>query len=136
MTKLSLFVYGTLKPGEFYYPTYCGDRVLSAERGYTWGRLYHLSLGYPGMTAGNSKVQGVVLTFADASCLGAIDQLEGYQPNRLPEENDYQRCRIPIFDLKDRFLVEAWGYRMLPEKIRQYQGIEIPSGWWTNPPVF
>lgn len=136
MTPLSLFVYGTLKPGEFYYPIYCGDRVLTADRVYTWGRLYHLSLGYPGMTEGNAKVQGVLLTFADATCLAAIDQLEGYHPDRLPDDNEYQRCRVPVFDPSDRFLTEAWGYRMRLDKIRQYQGIEIPSGWWTNPPVF
>jgi gamma-glutamylcyclotransferase (GGCT)/AIG2-like uncharacterized protein YtfP len=136
MTAISLFVYGTLKPGGIYYPTYCGDRVLSSQRVYTWGMLYHLSLGYPGMTEGNNQVHGVLLTFPDATCLEAIDRLEGYLPDRLPAQNEYQRCRIPVFEASDRFLTEAWGYRMLPDKIRQYQGIEIPSGWWTDPPLF
>jgi gamma-glutamylcyclotransferase (GGCT)/AIG2-like uncharacterized protein YtfP len=136
MTEFSLFVYGTLKPGEFYHSAYCGDRVLRVDRVYTWGKIYHLSLGYPGMGEGEGKVHGVLLTFADATCLEAIDQLEGYRPDRPSKENEYQRCQIPVFDERDRLLTQTWGYRMHIDKIRQYQGIEIPSGWWTNPPVF
>jgi len=131
ITKLSLFVYGTLKPGESNYGRYCCDRVLSAMRVYTWGKLYHLSLGYPGMTEGDEKVHGVLLTFADETYLAAIDRLETYHPERSPSENEYQRYRIPVFDLEDKFLTETWGYRMLPDKVRQYRGIPIASGWWT-----
>ena len=133
MTGFNLFVYGTLKPGEINYPIYCGDRVLSAVRAYTWGQLYHLSLGYPGMAEGRHKVQGYLLTFADKSCLAAIDRLEDYRPDRPIERNEYQRCLVPAFSPSDRYLGEGWGYRMLDDKIRQYSGIPIPSGWWVDP---
>jgi gamma-glutamylcyclotransferase (GGCT)/AIG2-like uncharacterized protein YtfP len=131
MDALQLFVYGTLKPGEANYDLYCGDRVLSAQKVYTWGELYHLSLGYPGLTVGDRKVYGILLRFRDDSVLEQIDRLEGYDPSRPPEENEYQRCRLPLFDLSDRFYTEAWGYRMATSKVHQYRGVLILSGWWT-----
>jgi gamma-glutamylcyclotransferase (GGCT)/AIG2-like uncharacterized protein YtfP len=132
MMVIQLFVYGTLKPGEANYAPYCGDHVLSAEKVYTWGELYHLSLGYPGMTEGDRKVYGMLLTFANEKVLATIDRLEDYQSDRPAEQNDYQRCRLPIFNLSDRFQSEAWGYRMAKVKVHQYRGILIPSGWWTQ----
>jgi gamma-glutamylcyclotransferase (GGCT)/AIG2-like uncharacterized protein YtfP len=128
---MKVFVYGTLKPGESNYPAYCGDRVTSAIQAYTWGQLYHLSRrGYPAMTAGNRKIRGFLLTFVDEFALATIDQLEDFAPQRSPEDNEYNRQKIPVFDFTDCWLAEAWGYVMSSERVQELGGILIPSGCW------
>lgn len=129
---MNVFVYGTLKPGEINYQLYCADKVIQTTSAYTWGNLYHLNLGYPGMTLGNNKVEGVLLTFADESILDHLDRLEDYQPQRSPHANEYNRQRIPVYDLSGNSLGQAWGYVMSVEKVRQYAGIAISSGWWSQ----
>ncbi|NEO26745.1 MAG: gamma-glutamylcyclotransferase [Kamptonema sp. SIO4C4] len=127
---LSVFVYGTLKPGEVNYPRYCAGKVLEQQAAFTWGELYDLILGYPGMTAGEEKVQGTLLKFADDSPLSQLDQLEGYHPHRPAAENEYQRYQVPVYDLQANPLGEAWAYFMSLERIKKYQGQKIASGWW------
>ena len=85
---MNLFVYRTLKPGECNYLAYCGSKVIAAVNAFTWGQLYHLPrLGYPAMTAGERKVKGFLLKFADESMLVQLDRLEDFQPQRSPQEN-------------------------------------------------
>ncbi|MEB3311851.1 MAG: gamma-glutamylcyclotransferase [Snowella sp.] len=129
---MNVFVYGTLKPGERNYPTYCQGKAIAEHKVYTYGKLYHLCLGYPGMTAGQDKITGYLLTFADQSVLAELDELETYDPQVKPEQNEYQRQLIPIYDLEDHYLGEAWGYVMTPEKIKAFQGMYLPSGCWTE----
>jgi gamma-glutamylcyclotransferase (GGCT)/AIG2-like uncharacterized protein YtfP len=99
---------------------------------FTWGDIYHLSLGYPGMVVGNNKVRGVLLTFAQESILWELDELEDYRPDRVPEQNQYQRRRIPVYDLSEEYLGEAWGYLMGIETVRRYKGKLVEGGWWTE----
>jgi gamma-glutamylcyclotransferase (GGCT)/AIG2-like uncharacterized protein YtfP len=127
---MKVFVYGTLKPGEQNYSAYCEGKAIAVQPAYTYGKLYHLCLGYPGMTVGTEKVQGYLLTFGDESNLVELDELETFDPQGLPENNEYQRQIIPIYDLEDRYLGQAWGYLMDLEKIETFQGVFIPSGWW------
>ena len=130
---MKVFVYGTLKPGESNYPAYCGDRVTAAVEAYTWGQLYHLNRrGYPAMTFGASKIRGFLLTFADVSVLTSLDELEDFQPQRSPVDNEYQRQKISIFNLEDLLLGEAWGYLMRLERVQELGGVLIPSGWWSQ----
>jgi gamma-glutamylcyclotransferase (GGCT)/AIG2-like uncharacterized protein YtfP len=118
----NVFVYGTLKPGERNYPHYCQGRVKQTRMVFTWGELYELSLGYPGMTVGNNKVRGVLLTFPSEDILFELDDLEDYSPNRAPHQNQYQRRAIPVYDLNSDYLGEAWGYLMDLEQVRRYGG--------------
>jgi gamma-glutamylcyclotransferase (GGCT)/AIG2-like uncharacterized protein YtfP len=128
---LKIFVYGTLKPGEYNYQYYCAGKVVEAIKAYTWGQLYHLTLGYPALTTGNDKVTGFLLTFADKEILKSLDELEDYCPQRSPQENEYQRQKIPVYDLAGQSLGKAWGYVMALEKVQQFGGVLVPSGWWT-----
>jgi gamma-glutamylcyclotransferase (GGCT)/AIG2-like uncharacterized protein YtfP len=127
---MKVFVYGTLKPGEQNYSAYCEGKAIAVQPAYTYGKLYHLCLGYPAMTVGPEKVQGYVLTFADESNLIELDELETFNPQGLPENNEYQRQMIPIYDLEDQYLGKAWGYLMNLEKIEAFEGIFIPSSCW------
>ena len=129
---LRVFVYGTLKPQERYYPVYCQGRVKEACRGWVEGQLYALPLGYPAMIAGHGKVEGFLLTFSDQSILTNLDRLEGYQSERAPELNEYQRQKIIVYDTSRKPLGEAWAYFMTFEKVKSLGGLRIPSGWWTE----
>lgn len=129
---LRVFVYGTLKPGEINYRRYCAGKVLTAVPAIARGQLFHLCLGYPGMTAGDEPVHGVVLSFNDRSILTALDRLEDYDPHRDPADNEYQRCQIEVVDLKGRSLGQVWTYQMAPAKIRQFRGVHLPDGRWPS----
>ena len=130
MNTINVFVYGTLKPGERNYPHYCADKTIQETKAYTWGQLYHLSLGYPAMTEGDNKIEGYLLTFADTNILTSLDELEDYQPNRSPDLNEYYRQQVSVYNLADNFLGLAWSYFMSLEKIRQLKGIPVNSGAW------
>ncbi len=89
---LRVFVYGTLKPGAANFDCYCGNKVVASHRAYIYGDLYHLpSLGYPGAINGTRQVHGFVLSFQDTAVLQELDELEDYDPQRQPAENDYNR---------------------------------------------
>jgi gamma-glutamylcyclotransferase (GGCT)/AIG2-like uncharacterized protein YtfP len=132
LNPIKVFVYGTLKPGESNYARYCVGKVVEEKRAIAFGQLYHLSLGYPAITPGESKVQGFLLTFADPYILRYLDELEDYEQNRRPEENEYNRQQIEIYDLEGRSLGLAWVYLMTSEQVQRLNGVLIPSGWWNG----
>jgi gamma-glutamylcyclotransferase (GGCT)/AIG2-like uncharacterized protein YtfP len=132
LNPIQVFVYGTLKPGEINYQRYCKGKVVEEQRAIAWGQLYNLPLGYPAMTPGESQVHGFLLTFADSVILSALDELEDYNPNRRPEENEYNRQQIEIYDLASQSLGLAWAYFMTSEQVQRFQGVLIPSGWWSG----
>jgi gamma-glutamylcyclotransferase (GGCT)/AIG2-like uncharacterized protein YtfP len=134
MSHCRVFVYGTLKPGESNYGAYCESKVLSYEKAYCRGRLYELSLGYPGLSAGSDQVWGYLLTFKDPRNLGDLDPLEDYQPSRAPSENEYQRRLSPVYRPNHRFLSLAWVYTMTQATVRGYQGRYLPAGEWSGFP--
>jgi gamma-glutamylcyclotransferase (GGCT)/AIG2-like uncharacterized protein YtfP len=131
LSPMNVFVYGTLKPGEFNYPRYCEGKVLTYQDAIAYGQLYHLQArGYPAMMTGEGTVYGVLLTFRDTKPLSNLDYLEDYLPDRAPEENEYQRQEIEIFDLDFQSLGYAWAYLMLPDRVQSLGGIPLPKGVW------
>lgn len=128
----NVFVYGTLKPGEANYLSYCNGKVVSQIPVYTRGELYALPLGYPAMTSGTSKVYGVCLTFADSKVLDSLDRLEDYQERRVAELNEYYRSLTSTYDLENRFVARAWAYYMTRDRVLQYRGVKVTSGFWTG----
>jgi gamma-glutamylcyclotransferase (GGCT)/AIG2-like uncharacterized protein YtfP len=139
-STLDVFVYGTLKPGEANFSAYCGGKVITQTPAYTWGELYALSVGYPAMTEGKNKVQGMLLSFRDRQILQDLDQLEDYQAYRDKDLNEYYRASVEVYSLGDRgaypqsnlLVRHAWAYFMTLAKVKQYQGIKLPSGIWTG----
>lgn len=132
MDNIKLFVYGTLKPGEVNYQKYCEGKVIEEKRAIAFGQLYNLLLGYPAMTLGDKQVQGFLLTFTDSTLLSHLDELEDYDPIRRPEENEYNRQQIEIYDLAGQSLGLAWAYLMTFEQVQRLEGILIPSGEWSG----
>jgi gamma-glutamylcyclotransferase (GGCT)/AIG2-like uncharacterized protein YtfP len=132
LDDLKVFVYGTLKPGEANYQYYCAGKVVEEKPAIAYGQLYNLPLGYPAMTLGESPVQGFLLTFAGPSVLTILDELEDYDPHRLPQENEYERQQIEIYNLSGQSLGLAWVYLMTLDQIQRLEGVVLPSGWWSG----
>jgi gamma-glutamylcyclotransferase (GGCT)/AIG2-like uncharacterized protein YtfP len=84
------------------------------------------------MTHGETPVQGFLLTFADPNVLTTLDELEDYNPNRLPQENEYERQQIEIYNLSAQSLGLAWVYLMTPEQVQRLGGVLLRSGWWSG----
>jgi gamma-glutamylcyclotransferase (GGCT)/AIG2-like uncharacterized protein YtfP len=135
---LKVFVYGTLKPGEQNYLSYCGDRVITAVPALVTGKLFALPAGYPALVWAESAgwVQGFLLTFATNEPLQLLDQLEDYQENRPAAENAYQRRQVTVFspDIEKSpiALAQAWVYLMEQKQIAHLGGIFLPQGYWTS----
>ena len=130
--SIDVFVYGTLKPGEANFAAYCEGKVNWQISGYTWGDLYALPVGYPAMTTGKNKVWGVLLSFTDPQTLESLDRLEGYQSQRAAHLNEYYRALVPVYDVCNSQIGEAWAYYMSLSKIRQDRGLKLNSGSWTG----
>ena len=129
---IQVFVYGTLKPGESNYGFYCGGKTVAEIPAYTWGQLYHLPVGYPGMTEGNSKVIGWLFSFKNKQILASLDSLEGYQETRLSELNEYNRQGIPVYSLEGDSLGIAWVYVMSLAKVCEKKGVLVPDSQWDS----
>ncbi|MGC9526958.1 MAG: gamma-glutamylcyclotransferase family protein [Limnospira sp.] len=129
--SIHVFVYGSLKPGEFNYLRYCLGRTVEECPAIALGELYSLSLGYPAMTEGDRTVWGAILSFADPNILEDLDALEGYHPSRSAEENEYQRQRIQTYTPDRKPFRQVWAYLMRPERVRHFEGVLLAEGNWT-----
>lgn len=130
-----VFVYGTLKPGGHYHDAYCGGFRYAVADGWVKGLLYDFpTLGYPGAIEHPSgKIRGFLLTFnhPETEVLSKLDPLEGYDPTRPPEQNEYYRKRVPVFEAAGTPLCQdAWCYFMEPPRVTTLAGILLPDGHW------
>ncbi|MEB3210195.1 MAG: gamma-glutamylcyclotransferase [Leptolyngbyaceae bacterium] len=130
--SVRVFVYGTLKPGECNYATYCEGRVIKQYEAIAHGSLFDLPMGYPAMAPGHDPVYGVVLCLADATYLSVLDDLEDYVPGRSTHENEYNRELIRVFSPEGKPLGTAWTYVMETEKALAFGGTLLPGGVWTT----
>ncbi|MEA5599163.1 gamma-glutamylcyclotransferase family protein [Rivularia sp. UHCC 0363] len=128
---LRVFVYGTLKPGETYYKSYCASKIVDTTKAYVRGELYALPQGYPAMTQGNNLVYGYLLSFANNEVLSSLDELEDYHPQKPLSENLYNRKQVELFDLNNNSLGLAWVYLMSFDKVCQLKGTPQIYGWWS-----
>lgn len=128
--QLRVFVYGTLKPGGYYWPRFCEGRVTSCLAAKVRGQLFALSVGYPALVHGDGWAHGHLLTLRDEAVLSGFDTLEGYEPGRDPGENEYERIRAEIFDETGESLGEAWAYVMSHERVNALGGVLLASGDW------
>ena len=127
-----VFVYGTLKPQEKYYPRYCQGKTTAEIPCWTKGKLFALPVGYPAMTKGNDRVYGYLLTFANDVDLVHLDYLEGYTGVANSNKNEYDRLWIDVYDDQNIKLDECWAYFMTEDKIKKKQGTYLPNGYWTR----
>ncbi len=127
--EVRVFVYGTLKPGEENYEYYCKNHCKVVEA-MVLGQLYDLPLGYPALTAGCSPIYGFLLSFADPGILATLDELEDYNPARLPYQNEYVRVKTEVFSLAHQPIGWAWTYCMEAARVQRLGGVLLPEGQW------
>ncbi len=132
LNTINIFVYGTLKPGESNYQHYCAGKVLAAKRAIAFGKLFALPMGYPAMTMGESPVQGFLLSFPDWAIFQHLDLLEGFDPSRHAEQNEYNRQLIETYNCALISLGLAWVYLMNPEQLHSLGGVFLADGWWSG----
>lgn len=127
---LKVFVYGTLKPGEWNYPRYCQGKIIDSQPAYTLACLYSLPFGYPAMTPGNQRVEGFLLTFANQAYLASLDELEGCTARQPRDSLSYYRQMVSIYNQEGDYLTEAWAYFMTQKQVKLFGGTFEPSGCW------
>ena len=94
--------------------------------------MYDLPIGYPAMAEGENRVRGFLMTFSDFNILVNLDLLEDYQAQRDRRLNLYYRRLVAVYGLEDKSITQAWAYFMTPDKIAQFSGKLIESGWWVG----
>ncbi len=129
---LSLFAYGTLKPGEANYH-YVAPSVLAATPAWVRGDLYDLPLGYPALTTGRGWVAGLWFQLqGPPHLLARLDDLEDYHPERPQAANEYERRWTPLFTAQGASLGHAWAYWMRRSRLLASQGRWLPGGLWSG----
>lgn len=130
---LKVFVYGTLKPGEPYWDRYCEGKVWASVPAMVKGRLFHLPEGYPALVSGGDEwAHGYLLYLKEDSALTAIDELEGFHPEKTVSECEYTREKIACFDTTGDPFEVAWTYLMDLDKIASLGGTPVPKNIWTS----
>jgi gamma-glutamylcyclotransferase (GGCT)/AIG2-like uncharacterized protein YtfP len=130
-SSFQVFVYGTLKPGGFYWPHFCEGKVSSATPAKIYGELYDLHVGYPGVfMRGTSWVHGYILSFRELKDFKQLDVLEGYEPNRPLEANEYVRLQVECFNTEGKALGKVWAYQMTEATYKEFSGTRIDAGVW------
>ena len=123
----SLFVYGTLRPGQPLWEE-VADFVDQTESAVITGwELFELPEGYPAIVPGSGKVIGDLLALDDgrvSEALRRTDLVESYRPG--DSTSLYERIVI------DTPLEQAHTYVYHPER-RDYlhaRGVRVESGDW------
>lgn len=131
LSNLSVFVYGTLKPGGRYWREFCEGKVDEPIPTQIRGELYNLHLGYPGLRLeGDNWVKGYIMNFKTEQDFLRLDDLEGYESGRSYSENEYIRKRIPVFSVKGEPLGEVWAYEITEDVLARCEGTPISGGDW------
>lgn len=124
--RFHVFVYGTLRPGGYFYKKVVAGRAVEATPAVVEGALYALEPGYPGLRPGERPVEGTVLSFSDASLMAQLDELEGYDPE-CPLDGEYVRGMITARRLDGGLLGDVSVYWIRPEKLIEYRGQRIDN---------
>ena len=130
--SFAVFVYGSLKPGGYYWAQFCAGKVSAPIIAKVRGDLYDLGCGYPGAIFNNANwITGVVLIFNNEADFKAVDQLEGYNPARIPEKNDYERLKVECFTAAGDSLGPVWAYAVNPHYLASKEAKLLAKGDWT-----
>ncbi len=112
LSRLPVFVYGTLRPGEKNFARYLGGRCVRILPATTNGALYFVrNEGYPYLTDEAGTVRGDLIFLAPSryhETLRRLDQLEEYRPQD-PENSVYLRKPVTAITADGKARI-AWTY--------------------------
>lgn len=130
-SELTIFVYGTLKPGGAYWSEFCEGKLSSILAAKICGELYDLHLGYPGLRLiGDSWVQGYLLTYKNRADFNRVDELEGFEPDRPESDNEYNRVLVDCYTPTGHFLGRFWTYEVTRAVLGKVAATRIADGNW------
>ena len=130
-SALSVFVYGTLKPGGYYWPKFCEGKVSSVTPAKIRGTLYDLHLGYPGARLeGEGWVHGFILSFDNQFDFDRVDELEGFVSQRPKSQNEYNRLKVECFSSGGAPLGQVWAYEVTEHVLQHCKGTQLVDGNW------
>ena len=102
------------------------------------GRMYQARDGYLALTIvgeGRWWISGWRLELREEAHLMDFDGLEGFDPRRRPEQNEYERVRMECLaddgSAAPTSQGEAWVYVMTPAQLARAGAVEIFSIPWT-----
>lgn len=137
--RLPVFVYGTLRPGGLYHPSYLLGRTTAEEPATLSGVVLHEGPGYPYALEEDAAdvepgvVRGELMTLAEDGyerVLAALDQLEEYRPG--DPASLYLRAVREVTRTRDGARVPAWVYLAAPRLAARLraEGRVIAGGDW------
>ena len=130
-TEYTVFVYGTLKPGGYYWPRFCKGKTGDAVPAKIRGSIYDLHVGYPGVVLDDGGwVCGFLFNFEREEDFVELDRLEGFVPSRDAQKNEYNRLKVDCFSQSGDLLGEFWAYEMALSAVQHHNGTRIGSGNW------
>ena len=134
-----VLVYGTLRTGMPNDRFWRGAGGTSLPAVLPGAHLYDLPFGFPAVvlldddeTAGEALVHGEMVTCEDMpGLIRALDRLEGYDPDRPPERNHYQRVLVEVESWPAGERIPAWVYVYTAERLGEVEGATlVPHGDW------
>jgi gamma-glutamylcyclotransferase (GGCT)/AIG2-like uncharacterized protein YtfP len=137
--RLTVFVYGTLRPGGLYHPTYLLGRTTAEEPATLSGVVLHEGPGYPYALEEDAAdvkpgvVRGDLMTLAADGyerVLDALDRLEDFRPG--DPSSLYLRAVRDVIRTRDGARMRAWVYLAAPRLAARLraEGRVIAGGDW------
>lgn len=134
ITPRHLFVYGTLQPGQRYWPALEPFTARARPAQVTGWRLWHLEAeGYPAVTPGEGVVRGALIELGEArlsEALAVCDRIEGYVPGDAGSL--YERAQV--WAEREGARERAWLYHWNPADLARLErrGRVVPGGDWLS----
>ena len=136
MSRINLFVYGSLREGFFNYNKYLSNKVLEKKEAKLENmKLYHMPYkGYPAITSGEDVVMGEIMVLKDdcyEDTMKAMDEMEGFISENNPE-NEYHKVILEVENLHTNQKENCFVYFYNKEKDSLFdnRAIYIPHGDW------
>lgn len=123
-----LFMYGSLRAGQYNYERYLKGRSRFISYGYVKGALYTLrDVRYPALLPGEDMVLGEIYEVEEA-CAKQIDALEGYEEGNA--DNEYERTLCCVYDAQGVKIAHlpVYMYHMENKENRNRLGKRILHG--------
>ena len=136
MSRINLFVYGSLREGFFNYNKYLANRVVEKKEAKLENmKLYHMPYkGYPAITFGEDVVRGEIMVLREdcyEDTMKAMDAMEGFIGDENPD-NEYHKVILEVEDLHTTKKEKCFIYFYNKDKdlLFDSNAIYIPHGDW------
>lgn len=136
MTKLNLFVYGSLREGFYNYEKYLKGKVIKNTPAVLHGmKLYHLPYkGYPAIIEGDSDIYGEIIEVEDYDAtVKAVDDMENViGPGNPANEYHKKPLEVEHLDNGKKEMCYVYYYNKDIDELFETKAVHIPEGSWKD----